>query len=185
MDVLGLMGDSVDNVPGAPGIGGKGARDLVLRFGSLEALLDRSEQVSRKTYRESLQNHREQILQSKDLVTIDTAVPIDFSWETLQAREPDPDQLRPLLAQLGFQSMLKEMEGGAAPARAKAPRIPAPGLPTPASDSAGAGACGFLLHLLAGNRPGGFAVPRSPPPGGDGRRIGLDPLTWKMGPPRD
>ena len=117
VDVLGLMGDSVDNVPGAPGIGSKGARDLVHRFGSLEALLDQSEQVTRKTYRESLRNHREQILQSKELVTIDTAVPIDFSWENLQVREPDPDRLRPLLAQLGFQSMLKEMEGDAPPAR--------------------------------------------------------------------
>ncbi len=123
VDVLGLMGDSVDNVPGAPGIGSKGARDLVLRFGSLEALLDQSEQVSRKTYRESLKNHREQILQSKELVTIDTAVPIEFSWETLQAREPDPDRLRPLLAELGFQSMLKEMEGGVAPAQAKQPEF--------------------------------------------------------------
>ncbi len=117
VDVLGLMGDSVDNVPGAPGIGGKGARDLVRRFGSLEALLDQSEQVTRKTYRESLRNHREQILQSKELVTIDTAVPIDFSWENLQVEEPDLDRLRPLLAQLGFQSMLKEMDGGASPAR--------------------------------------------------------------------
>ncbi len=119
VDVLGLMGDSVDNVPGAPGIGGKGARDLVRRFGSLEALLDQSEQVTRKTYRESLRNHREQILQSKELVTIDTAVPIDFSWENLQVEEPDLDRLRPLLAQLGFQSMLKELDGGASPARAE------------------------------------------------------------------
>ena len=117
VDVLGLMGDSVDNVPGAPGIGGKGARNLVRRFGSLEALLSQSEQVARKTYRESLQNHREQILQSKELVTIDTAVPIDFSWETLQLQEPDLDRLRTLLAELGFQSMLKEMAGGMAPAR--------------------------------------------------------------------
>lgn len=119
VDVLGLMGDSVDNVPGAPGIGGKGARDLVRRFGSLDALLEQSEQVSRKTYRESLRNHREQIIQSKELVTIDTAVPIDFSWETLQVREPDLDRLRTLLAQLGFQSMLKEMGGGVAPAPAE------------------------------------------------------------------
>ena len=119
VDVLGLMGDSVDNVPGAPGIGGKGARDLVRRFGSLEALLDQSEQVTRKTYRESLRNHREQILQSKELVTIDTAVPIDFSWENLQVEGPDLDRLRPLLAQLGFQSMLKELDGGASPARAE------------------------------------------------------------------
>ncbi len=118
VDVLGLMGDSVDNVPGAPGIGEKGARDLVRQFGSVETVLIHSDQVTRKTYRESLQTHREQILQSKELVTIDTGVPIDFSWEKLELRPPDPDRLRTLLSELGFQSMLKEMEGGMTPARA-------------------------------------------------------------------
>ncbi len=117
VDVLSLMGDSVDNVPGAPGIGEKGARDLVRRFGSLETLLTHSDQVRRKTYRESLQTHQQQILQSKELVTIDTDVPIDFSWETLEFRPPDLDRLRILLSELGFQSMLKEMEGGMTPAK--------------------------------------------------------------------
>jgi len=113
IDVLGLMGDSVDNVPGAPGIGEKGARDLIRKFGSLEKLLESTAQVERKTYRESLENHREQILQSKHLVTIDTAVPISAAWDGLRVQAPDVEKLRVLFTELGFQSMLKEFEADA------------------------------------------------------------------------
>jgi 5'-3' exonuclease len=81
VDVLGLMGDAVDNIPGAPGIGEKGARDLISRFGSLESLLANPDQVEKKTYRESLKENRQQILQSKELVTIDTQVPLEAGWE--------------------------------------------------------------------------------------------------------
>ena len=76
-DLLALKGDSVDNIPGAPGIGEKGARDLIERFGSVEAALEHAAEVERKTYRESLQNNREQILLSKRLATIDTTVPVE------------------------------------------------------------------------------------------------------------
>jgi DNA polymerase-1 len=110
VDVLGLMGDAVDNIPGAPGIGDKGARELISRFGSLEYLLAHSEQVERKTYRDSLVQHREQILQSKKLVTIETEVPLEIRWESLQSRRPDIEKLRSLFTELGFQSMLKEYE---------------------------------------------------------------------------
>ena len=70
-----------DNIPGAPGIGDKGARDLIARFGSVEAALERAAEVERRTYRESLQNNRDQILLSKRLATIDTTVPVDWSPE--------------------------------------------------------------------------------------------------------
>jgi DNA polymerase I len=110
IEVLGLMGDSVDNVPGAPGIGEKGARELIRKFGSIESLLARTGEVDRKTYRESLQQHREQILQSKDLVTIDTQVPLQMEWKELEAQSPDMEGLRELFVQLGFQSMLKDFE---------------------------------------------------------------------------
>jgi DNA polymerase-1 len=110
IDVLGLMGDSVDNVPGAPGIGEKGARDLIKRFGSLDKLLASASEVERKAYRESLQNHREQILQSKELVTIDTKVPIEVEWNELRVQQPDLEKMRVLLTELGFQSLLKEFE---------------------------------------------------------------------------
>jgi len=113
VDVLGLMGDSVDNVPGAPGIGGKGARDLIRKFGSLENLLASVPEVERKAYRESLQNHRGQILQSKELVTIDTNVPMEVDWDALQVQPADLEKTRTLLTELGFQSLLKEFESEA------------------------------------------------------------------------
>ena len=109
IDFLGLMGDSADNIPGAPGIGAKGALDLVRQYGSIDNILAKSNQVKRKTYRESLQNHQKQIIQSKELVTIDTDVPIDFSWESMKIRQPNLEQLKPLLSQLGFQSMMEEI----------------------------------------------------------------------------
>ena len=78
------MGDAVDNVPGVPGIGEKGARQLVAEFGSVEALLERAAEVPRKAYREGLQTHREQALLSKELVTIHTDLPIELHPESLQ-----------------------------------------------------------------------------------------------------
>ena len=74
-DLLALRGDAIDNIPGAPGIGDKGARDLIVRFGSVEAALDRAAEVQRKMYRESLLNNREHILLSKQLATIHTQCP--------------------------------------------------------------------------------------------------------------
>ena len=74
--LLALKGDTIDNIPGAPGIGDKGAKDLVLRFGSVEGALEHAGEVERRTYRESLQNHRDQILLSKRLATIHTDVPV-------------------------------------------------------------------------------------------------------------
>ncbi|MEO7142658.1 MAG: 5'-3' exonuclease H3TH domain-containing protein, partial [Bryobacteraceae bacterium] len=88
-DLLALKGDAVDNIPGAPGIGDKGAKDLIQRFGSVEAALDRAAEVERKMYRESLTNHRGQIVLSKKLATIDTAVPIDWSLAGVEAAPPD------------------------------------------------------------------------------------------------
>src|SRR6202011_2643589 len=93
-DLLALKGDSIDNIPGAPGIGDKGARDLIARFGSVEAAIEHAAEVERKTYRESLQNNRDQILLSKKLATIDTTVPIECEIETLAAQEPDVAALK-------------------------------------------------------------------------------------------
>src|SRR6202522_2614367 len=93
-DLLALMGDSVDNIPGAPGIGDKGARDLIGRFGSVEGAMEHAAEVERRTYRESLQNNREQILLSKRLATIHCDVPIEWSLESVAMREPDVNALR-------------------------------------------------------------------------------------------
>jgi DNA polymerase-1 len=109
IDVMALRGDSIDNVPGAPGIGDKGSVELIRRFGSLEAALDRAAEVERKTYRESLQNHRQQILMSKDLVTIKCDVEIELDVEKMHAGEPDIETLRGLFTELEFTSLLKEL----------------------------------------------------------------------------
>lgn len=108
-DLLALKGDAVDNIPGAPGIGEKGAVDLIAQFGSVEAALDRTSEIARKMYRESLENNRERVVLSKHLATIDCAVPVPFELEALRVHEPDLDQLRPLLKELEFFSQLKEL----------------------------------------------------------------------------
>jgi DNA polymerase-1 len=109
-DLLALKGDAIDNIPGAPGIGDKGARDLILQFGSVEAALDRAAEVQRKMYRESLQNNRERILLSKKLATIETHVPIEFSIETVKAQPADVQALKQVYKELEFFSLLKELE---------------------------------------------------------------------------
>ena len=113
-DLLALKGDAVDNIPGAPGIGDKGARDLILRFGSVEAALERAAELGDKgygkRYRESLQQNRDQILLSKRLATIDTTVPIEFSPDALRAQPPDQAALAALYKELEFFSLLNELK---------------------------------------------------------------------------
>ena len=109
IDVMALRGDSVDNIPGAPGIGDKGSVEIIRRFGSVEQALERAAEVEKKTYRESLQNNRDNIMLSKQLVTIDTDVAIDFDVAAMKAGEPDADALRALFAELEFSSLLKEL----------------------------------------------------------------------------
>ncbi len=107
-DLLALKGDAIDNIPGAPGIGDKGARDLILRFGSVRAALDRAAEVERKMYRESLQNNRERIELSLRLATIQTDIPIDFCIDAVRAQPPDTAELKRLYKELEFYSLLKE-----------------------------------------------------------------------------
>ncbi len=108
-DLLALMGDSIDNIPGAPGIGEKGARDLIARFGSVENALDHASEVERKMYRESLLNNRDRILLSKKLATIDTTVPIECEVTAFAAAEPDITALRGIYKELEFTSLLREL----------------------------------------------------------------------------
>jgi DNA polymerase-1 len=108
-DLLALKGDSVDNIPGAPGIGDKGARDLIVRFGSVEGALEHAAEVERKMYRESLQNHRDQILLSKQLASIHCDVPVPLDLDALVAREPNPEALRELYHTMEFHSLLREL----------------------------------------------------------------------------
>jgi DNA polymerase-1 len=109
VDVMALRGDSIDNIPGAPGIGDKGSVELIQQFGSVEAALDRADEVKKKTYRESLQNNRENILLSKELVTIHTSVPIEYSLEAMRTQLPDNAACRELFSELEFTTLLKEL----------------------------------------------------------------------------
>ncbi|HKE30266.1 MAG TPA: 5'-3' exonuclease H3TH domain-containing protein, partial [Candidatus Angelobacter sp.] len=109
IDVMSLRGDSIDNIPGAPGIGDKGSVDIIRRFGTLENALEHAEEVERKTYRESLLNNKDTILWSKQLVTIDQNVAIELDLDKMIAGEPDMEALRSLFTELEFTTLLKEL----------------------------------------------------------------------------
>jgi len=109
IDVMALRGDSIDNIPGAPGIGDKGSVEIIKRFGTLENALDHAEEVERKTYRESLLNNKKDILWSKQMVTIDQNVDIELDLDKMIAGEPDSDALRALFSELEFTTLLKEL----------------------------------------------------------------------------
>jgi len=109
VDLMALRGDSIDNIPGAPGIGDKGSVEIIKRFGSVEEALERGAEVEKKTYRESLQNNRDTILFSKSMATIDTNVPVELDIDAMRVGEPDVDALRALFTELEFTSLLKEL----------------------------------------------------------------------------
>jgi DNA polymerase-1 len=109
VDVMALRGDSIDNIPGAPGIGDKGSVEIIKRFGSVEQALDRASEVEKKTYRESLLNNRDTILFSKSMATIDTNVPVELDVDSMRVGEPDVDALRALFTELEFTTLLKEL----------------------------------------------------------------------------
>ncbi len=108
VDVMALRGDSIDNIPGAPGIGDKGSVELDSALRQLENALDHAAEVERKTYRESLQNNRDAILLSKQLVTIDRNVAVEFEPETMRAQEPDPAAARALFTELEFTTLVQD-----------------------------------------------------------------------------
>ena len=109
IDVMALRGDSIDNIPGAPGIGDKGSVELIQQFGSLETVLDRAAEVKRKTYRESLENNRDTILLSKELVTIHCEVPLELDLNAMRTQPPDASACRQLFTELEFTTLLKEL----------------------------------------------------------------------------
>jgi DNA polymerase I len=109
VDVMALRGDTVDNVPGAPGIGDKGSVELIQQFGSVEAVLDRASEVKRKSYRESLEQNRAAVLLSKELVTIDSHVPLDLNLAEMETQAPDVEASRALFTELEFTTMLREL----------------------------------------------------------------------------
>src|SRR6202522_1452803 len=112
IDVMALRGDSIDNIPGAPGIGDKGSVELIQQFGTVEAALDRASEVKGKRYRESLENNRETVLLSKELVTIHCEVPVELELENMRTQAPDVSACRALFNELEFTTMLKELAPG-------------------------------------------------------------------------
>ncbi|SFN41878.1 DNA polymerase I [Roseovarius lutimaris] len=109
VDVQALAGDSVDNVPGAPGIGVKIAALLINEFGSLEELLDRAEEITQPKRRQTLIEKREQIEMSKRLVQLDCNTPLDFTLDDLEVRDPDADALLEFLARMEFRTLSKRI----------------------------------------------------------------------------
>src|SRR5215471_14858522 len=114
IDVLGLMGDSSDNIPGVPGVGEKTAKELMAQFGSIEALLARLDEVKRPKLRELLRQHAEAARQSRLLATIDLQTPIDVTLQALAMGEPRLEELRALYEELEFRVDLQTL--GRAPA---------------------------------------------------------------------
>lgn len=107
-DLLSLVGDTSDNIPGAKGIGAKGAVQLLRTYGDLENLLAHRDEVRRKTYRESLQQNEAVVRQSRELVRMHDRIPLDLDLETLKVAEPDPAKARELFLELNFTRLLEE-----------------------------------------------------------------------------
>ena len=124
VDVQALAGDSVDNVPGAPGIGVKTAALLINEYGDLDTLLERAGEIKQPKRRQTLIDHADQIRLSRDLVKLDENTPLDFTLEDLEVRDPDADQLLGFLAEMEFRTLSKrvaEVLGKEAPTIAEAP----------------------------------------------------------------
>jgi len=109
VDVQALAGDSIDNVPGAPGIGVKTAALLINEFGSLEELLERAGEIKQPKRRETLIEKRAQIELSKKLVLLDVNTPLDFTLDDLEVRDPDPDRLMSFLTEMEFRTLTKRI----------------------------------------------------------------------------
>jgi len=116
-DILALMGDSIDNIPGVPGVGEKTAAKLIGQFGGVDRLYENLSLVPGKL-RETLAANRKQALLSRELATVSTRVPITVDLEAFRRREPDWDKLRALWTELEFHTLLRQVP---APAAAEAP----------------------------------------------------------------
>ena len=114
IDLLGLMGDTSDNIPGCPGVGPKGAEKLITDFGSIEGIYEHIDELKGKQ-RENMVNFRSQIELSKVLATINTQAPVEFDAEEFKREEPDKDKLTTLFADLEFRNMLARALSQASP----------------------------------------------------------------------
>ncbi len=109
-DVLALMGDSSDNVPGVPSVGPKTAQDLITQYGNIEGIYEHVGEIKRKKLRETLEENREQALLSRQLVTLKDDVPVDVTAESLKFARQDTEELRKLYSDLGFTRQLANLQ---------------------------------------------------------------------------
>jgi len=124
VDLLGLMGDSIDNIPGAPGVGPKGAVQLIQEYGSIEGALEHWEEVKHKKYRESLRDNADLIRKSRELAQIRTDVEVHLDLDQLERRPPDRAAAYELFRELEFTNLTNEFADGAtATARVASKRI--------------------------------------------------------------
>ena len=110
IDILGLWGDASDNIPGVPGIGEKTAKKLIAQFGSVEKLLESTDQLKGKQ-KENLENFADQARLSKELATIILDTPIESNWDDLQISQRDDEALQALLTEMEFNSIAKRLYG--------------------------------------------------------------------------
>jgi DNA polymerase-1 len=108
VDVLALMGDTIDNIKGVPGIGDKGAREMIATYGSLENLLAHAGEIKNKRYREGLLGHADDARQSQVLARIRTDVPVDFDAEALHYRGATRERCFQIFNELGFRAFVGE-----------------------------------------------------------------------------
>jgi DNA polymerase-1 len=113
VDLLGLMGDSIDNIPGAPGVGPKGAVQLIQDYGSIEGALEHWEEIKHKKYRESLRDNGELIRKSRELAQIRTDVEVHLDLNQLERRPPDRTAAYELFRELEFTNLTNEFADGA------------------------------------------------------------------------
>ena len=126
VDVQALAGDSVDNVPGAPGIGIKTAALLINEYGDLDTLLERAAEIKQPKRRQTLIDHAEQIRLSRRLVQLDESTPLNFTLDDLEVRDPDPDTLLGFLGEMEFRTLSKRVAdilGKEPPVIAQAPAV--------------------------------------------------------------
>ncbi len=111
-DIIGLMGDATDNIPGVPGVGEKTARKLIQEYGSLEGVLAGADRVRHEKVRKALKEHADLARLSKDLATVKTDAEVEFTLEKARLREPDREKLRRIFTELEFSTLLKDLGAG-------------------------------------------------------------------------
>jgi len=109
VEVMGLAGDTIDNIPGVPGIGEKTAIELIKAFGSIENLLNHLDQLNQKRLKEKLETHGELARLSRKLATIDTDVPLTYQIKDFSLSPPDSKNLREIFKELEFNKLLKDL----------------------------------------------------------------------------